>query len=110
MRARLIGTAGVLLLAAVLAGCGGDDDAAAEKAMDIKFQQIDYKIATMETLAAPYTDNLEAATQQYIALVHDYDDELGPKEAQRRLVEKGDELGPYCLPCKTTLYQEAGKY
>ena len=78
--------------------------------MDTKFEQIDYKIATMETLAAPYTDNLEAVTQQYIALVHDYDDELGPKEAQRRLVEKGDELGPYCLPCKTTLYQEAGKY
>lgn len=100
----------VLLLAAVLlAGCGGDDDAE-QQAMKVKFQQIDYKIASMETLAAPFTDNLEAATRQYIALVHDYDDELGPREAQRRLVEKGDELGPYCLPCKTTLYQEAGKY
>jgi hypothetical protein len=99
----------LLLAAAFLAGCGGDEDAEG-KAMDIKFEQIDYKIATMETLAAPYTDNLEAATQQYISLVHDYDDELGPREAQRRLVAKGDELGPYCLPCKTTLYQEAGKY
>jgi hypothetical protein len=99
----------VLLAVALLAGCGGDDDAA-EKGMDVKFEQIDYEIATMETLAAPSTDNLEAVTQQYIALVHDYDDELGPMEAQRRMVKKGDELGPYCLPCKTTLYQEAGKY
>ena len=97
----------VLLLAALLlAGCGTDDDAT----METKFQQMDYKIASMETLAAPYTDNLEAATRQYIKLVHTYEDELGPKEAQRRLVEKGDELGPYCLDCKTTLYAEAGKY
>ena len=78
--------------------------------MDIKFKQIDYKIATMETLNATFTDNLQTATRQYIALVHDYDDQLGPDEAQRRLVEKGDELGPYCFPCKATLYEEAGKY
>lgn len=100
----------VLLLAALLlTGCGGDDDAA-KKAMELKFQQIDYKFATMETQAAPYTDHLESETRRYIALVHDYDDQLGSKEAQRRLVEKGDELGPFCLPCKTTLYEEAGKY
>ena len=78
--------------------------------MDIKFKQIDYKIATMETLNASFTDKLQTAARQYIALVHDYDDQLGPKEAQRRLVEKGDELAPYCLPCQTTLYQEADKY
>ena len=102
---------GVLLLAAVLlAGCGGDDDAAARKAMDIKFKQIDYRIATMETLNATFTDNLQTATRQYIALVHDYDDLIGPDEAKRLLVEKGDELGPYCFSCRTTLYEEAGKY
>jgi len=93
----------------LLAGCGGNDDAA-KRAMQLKFQQIDYKMASMETSAAPFSTNLQEATQQYIALVHDYDDELGAKEAQRRLVEKGDEMGPYCLPCKTTLYAEALKY
>ena len=99
---------GVVFLAAVLlAGCGGNDDAAARKAMDTKFKQIDYKIATMETLNTTFTDNLQTATRQYIALVHDYDDLLGPDEAQRLLVEK---LGPYCFSCRTTLYEEAGKY
>lgn len=78
--------------------------------MQLKFQRLDYKMASMETSAAPFSTNLQTATQQYIDLVHDYDDELGAKEAQRRLVEKGDEMGPYCLPCKTTLYEEAGKY
>ena len=100
----------VLLFAAVLlAGCGGDDEAAKQR-MNLKFQQIDYKIASMETTSAPFSDNLQQATKQFIALVHSYDDELGDKEAQRRLVEKGDDLGPYCLPCKTTLYSEAAKY
>ena len=99
----------LLFAAIVLAGCSVDGESDRES-MDVKFQQIDYKMATYETLAAPSTNNLEDMTRQYISLVHDYDDELGPEEAQRRLVEKGDELGPYCLPCKTTLYEEAGKY
>ena len=100
----------VLLLAAgLLAGCSVDGDSDRES-MDVRFQQIDYKIATYETLAAPSTNNLENMTRRYISLVHEYDDELGPEEAQQRLVEKGDELGPYCLPCKTALYEEAGKY
>ena len=98
-----------LFAVVLLAGCGGDDDAA-KRAMQLKFQQLDYRMASMETSAAPFSTNLQEATQQYIALVHDYDDELGAKEAQRRLVEKGDEMGPYCLPCKTTLYAEALKY
>ena len=103
------GTLVLLLAAGLLAGCSVDRDSDSTS-MDGKFQQIDYEIATYETNAAPSTDNLEKMTDRYIALVHDYDDELGPEEAQRRLVEKGDELGPYCLPCKTMLYAEAGKY
>jgi major membrane immunogen (membrane-anchored lipoprotein) len=98
-----------LFAAVLLAGCGGDDDTS-KQTMNLKFQQLDYEIASMETLNATSTNNLEVATKQYIALVHDYEDELGTKEAQRRLVEKGDELGPYCLPCKTTLYVAAQKY
>jgi hypothetical protein len=103
-------TAGGLLLAVVfLAGCG-DNGAAARKEMNAKFRRLDYKVSAMETLNAGSTTNLEAATQEYIALVHDYADELGAGEAQRRLVAKGDELGGYCLPCRATLYDEARKY
>jgi hypothetical protein len=103
-------TAGALLLAAVfLAGCG-DKNAAAKKEMDSKFRRLDYRVSAMETLNAGSTTNLESMTQKYIALVHDYDDLLGPAEAQRRLVAEGDELGGYCMPCRKTFYDEARKY
>jgi len=102
-------TAGGLLLAAVfLAGCG--DNGAARKEMDAKFRRLDYRVSAMETLNAGSTTNLEDATQEYIALVHHYEDELGAAEAQQRLVAKGDELGGYCLPCRATLDAEARKY
>ena len=102
-------TAGGLLLVAVfLAGCG--DDGAARKEMNAKFQRLDYRVSAMETLNAGSTTNLEAVTQEYIALFRQYADELGADETRQRLVAKGDELGGYCLPCRATLYDEARKY
>jgi hypothetical protein len=99
---------GVLLLMAILlAGCSQAGDT---KDMDAKFEKLDYQMAGMETLAAAYGDDLPKATQQYIALVREYKDQLGPAEAKRRLVEKGDELRPFCLPCTATLYDETRKY
>jgi hypothetical protein len=53
---------------------------------------------------------MEDATREYIALVRQYKEELGAGEAARRLVEKGDEIGPYCFICKSNLYEEAKKY
>jgi hypothetical protein len=100
--------AGLLLVAILLAGCG--KQSAPEKGMNAKFEKLDYTMATWENLAAPYGTDLAKATQQYIALIREYADQLGPDEAKRRLVEKGDEVGPYCLPCKGTLYDEARKY
>jgi hypothetical protein len=99
---------GLLLVAVFLAGCGDND--AAKKEMDAKFRRLDYRVSAMETLNAGSTTNLEAMTQTYIALVHDYADELGADEARQRLVAKGDELGGYCLPCRETLYDAARKY
>jgi hypothetical protein len=101
---------GVLLLAVVLVVACGDNRSAARKAMEAKFDRIDYKMATLETPAAPYNRYLDQATQQYIALIREYADELGPDEVKQRLVTKGDEIGPYCLPCEATLYDEAKKY
>ena len=102
---------GVLLLAAaILAGCG-DNRSAAEKAMDVKFERIDYEMSNLETVTSSYnTSHLAKATEQYIALVREYADLLGPGEAKRRLKEKGDELGSYCLPCVATLEDEASRY
>jgi len=104
-------TAGALLLAAVfLAGCGdnGVVSGPVNKEMDAKFVVLDTNIKTMETLRS--TTNLETVTQQYIALVGQYADELGRAEAQRRLVRKGDEIGAYCPPCKSMFYDAARRY
>jgi hypothetical protein len=102
---------GVLLLAAVvLAGCG-DNRSATAKAMEVKFEQIDYQMSILETATSSYNrPHFEKATEQYIALVRQYADQLGPAEAKRRLSEKGDELGSYCLPCTATLRDEASRY
>jgi len=98
----------VLLAVPLLAGCGtksGDP-----KAMETKFEQLDFKLANLETINSQYNQqHFAELTQKYIALVHRYEDELGKKEAKRRLVELGDELDAFCLPCTGVLYIEARK-
>ena len=104
-------TAGALVLAAVfLAGCGdnGVVSGPLNQEMDAKFVVLDTNIKTMEGLRN--TTSLETVTQQYIALVDEYADELGHAEAQRRLTQKGDEIGAYCLPCKNMFYDAARRY
>ena len=78
--------------------------------MNDEFQKLDFKIATLESNNTAYGTQLEDAAREYIALVRKYKEELGADEAARRLVEKGDELGPYCLTCKSDLYEEAKRY
>jgi hypothetical protein len=104
-------TPGALLLAAVfLAGCGGSGavSGSLRQEMNAKFVVADTNIATMESFRN--TANLETATQHYIALVHQYADELGPAEAKRRLVSEGDKVGGYCPPCKQMFYDAARRY
>jgi hypothetical protein len=101
----------VLLLAAVFPVACGDNRSSDRKAMEVKFQKIDYEMATLETSTAAYNQTyLAKATQQYIALLREYADQLGPDEVKRRLVEKGDEVGPYCPPCMAMLDDEAKTY
>jgi len=100
----------VLLAVPLLAGCGtksGDP-----KAMETKFEQLDFKLTTYEQ-ATSSTYNLPhftRLTNQYIALVRQYRDTLGSKEAKRRLAEERDGIAPYCLPCAGTLDDELKKY
>jgi hypothetical protein len=101
----------VLLLAVpLLAGCGGGS--ADRKAMEVKFEKLDYQISTLElSTAATYNQpHFAAATQRYIALVHKYADLLGPEEAKRRLNEASDGIAPYCLPCAGVLTEEAKRF
>ena len=82
-----------------------------KSAVQAKFDALDAKIATQyETAATPYNNYLEKATQQYIALVRQYADQLGPKEARRRLMAKGDEVVAFCTWCAGALYDEAKRY
>jgi hypothetical protein len=101
----------VALLAVVLVAACGDTRSPARRAMETKFEKIDFEMGNMETLSVAYNHaRLEDATQRYIALVRHYANQLGPREARRRLKDKGDEVAPYCLPCTAMLESEATRY
>jgi hypothetical protein len=101
---------GLLLVAVVLAGCGGDEPTAAEKRMNLRFDTLDYTMGNVEISAPPYQDNLMRLTRRYINLTREYADELGDDEVKKRLEDKAFELSPYCLPCVTMLDREAARY
>ena len=108
---RILRTAVPMLLAAsVLGGCG-DNQSGDQKAMNNKFEQIDYEISRLETVTSAYnTDHFINATQRYIALVRQYHELLGPAEAKSRLTDRADELTGYCLPCSGMLADAAKNY
>jgi hypothetical protein len=97
----------VLATAPLVAGCGAGGTAS----MDEKFQKLEYEIANLETVNSSYNmRDFLRETQKYIALVRQYADQLGPAEARKRLMQEGDELSTYCLPCQAALSSEALKY
>jgi PBP1b-binding outer membrane lipoprotein LpoB len=99
--------AGLLLVVLLLAGCGQGEPTA----MNHDFEQVDFQISTLETINSMYNQqHFAQLTHKYIALVHQYSDELGKDESRRRLVQLGDELSSYCLPCTGVLYLEARKF
>ena len=102
---------GVLLLAAVLlAGCGGGGSAD-RKAMDHKFEKIDFRFSVLETPNSSYNQgHFQDTTDQYIALVRQYRDLLGNDEAKRRLQAEAESISGYCLVCAGELSDEAKKY
>ena len=109
MRARKI-TVGVLLLAALLlTACG--NQSGDRKAMEVKFEKLDFEISTLETPNSVYNlPHFERATEKYIGLVRQYADLLGHKEAKRRLQQEADGISDYCLPCAGALTGEANRY
>jgi hypothetical protein len=102
---------GVLLLGAALLTGRGGSRSADRKAIDAKFEMADFKIASLETRWSEYNEPpFEEATRNYIALVREYADVLGPGEVKRRLAKKGVELSSFCAPCVGLLDDEARKY
>ena len=103
-------TVSVLIAVLLLVAACGDNRSADRRAMDEKFRAIDYEMGNMENVNSGYGPQLQRATHRYIVLVRKYADLLGSDEARRRLVEKGDEVSAYCLPCMASLTDEAKKY
>ena len=80
-------------------------------AMNKKFERVDFQLSTLETINSQYNQqHFAQLTHKYIALIHQYSGQLGKDESRRRLVQLGDELGSYCLPCTGVLYIEARKF
>jgi hypothetical protein len=103
-------TLSVALLLVLLTAACGDSRSAARRAMDNKFEQIDFQMASIETLNSGFDPHLAKFSHQYIALIRKYAPQLGRNEARHRLEQKGDEVGPYCLPCKAIFEDEARRY
>ena len=79
--------------------------------MNARFDALEAKIATQyETAATPYNNYLEKAARQYVALVREYADQLGHKEAKRRLMEMGNQIADFCTACAGDLYDAAQAY
>jgi PBP1b-binding outer membrane lipoprotein LpoB len=99
--------AGLLLVVLLLAGCGQGETTA----MNHKFERLDFQMASLETINSAYNQqHFAKLTQQYIALVHEYEDQLSEEGSQAALSSQlGDGLNAYCLPCTGVLYIEARK-
>jgi hypothetical protein len=86
-----------LLSLVVLAGCGGGQSAEEQARMEQSFAGADYQFAVeLEKESRDGSGNLEAPTRNYIAVIREYQDELGDEEAARRLADKASEIEKWC--------------
>ena len=109
MRGRKLIVGVLLLVAPLVAGCGGSSGD--RKAMEVKFEKLDFEISTLETPNSVYNlPHFEQATEKYI----------GARPAVRRPARSqggeapapagGDGISAYCLPCAGALTGEANRY
>jgi hypothetical protein len=102
----------LLLIAFMASGCGGHNQSKAERsAMNAEFAQIDFKISNW-TMGPGYADQngLEQLTRRYVEATRKYGEDLGDREAKRRLTVEANQLAPWCLSCVEILKQELERY
>ena len=99
----------ILLFTLVVAACG-DNQSAERTRMEHRFEQIDFEMGNMENLNSAFGPELTNMTNRYIKLVRHYANLLGPLEVRKRLLQKRDEVAPYCLACSATFQFEASRY
>jgi hypothetical protein len=105
--------AGVLVLcAALLSGCGGDGQSAAEKRkMTEEFNHLDILISDVTTGGQPVNQRLlEQLSHRYAAKVFQYKDDLGSDQAKDLLGNEASYLEPWCPACVQILLEERAKY
>ena len=105
--------AGDLLLAALLARAAAAPARPTGRRWRSKFEQFDFVVWTLETADVAATNVAppsSARRERYIALVRQYADLLGPKEAKQRRQQEADGISAYCLPCAGVLTARGERY
>ena len=103
----------LLLIPLLASGCGGHKQSKAERsAMNAEFAQIDLEISNWTMGSPGYADQngLEQLTRRYVKTTRKYRDDLGDREAKRRLTVEANQLAPWCPPCVGVLRQELESY
>jgi hypothetical protein len=97
---------------ALLAGCGGHGQSAAEKRkMAEQFNHLDILISDVTTGGQPVNQRLlEQLSHRYAATVLKYKDDLGTDGAKDQLGNEASYLEPWCPACVQILLQERAKY
>jgi hypothetical protein len=102
------------LIAVLAAGCGEKrhHQTAAEQAkMENEFGQVQVNIGTVTKGSGGADEDLmKQYTNDYVALIRKYADDLGDDEAKTRLTDEVAQVQPWCLVCGEILLRESAKY
>jgi hypothetical protein len=87
-----------------LAGCGGGGQSKVDRAMmEVELSSANVRI-TGDVLNRE--SDLPAATNAYVGLLRKYRSALGKSRTKRLLVDRANELFPWCHECAATLDRE----
>ena len=104
----------LLLVAVLVAGCGEKrhHQTEAERIkMENAFGQVQVNIGTATKGSGPADETvMEQYTNDYVALIRKYADDLGDAEVKNRLTDEVAQVQPWCLTCGQILLRESERY